>query len=107
MATYHQTDDRGLTQDEQPMLLPPEPVDVGSQVPGAEAKRFVEIVADEAGEDLLVSTTALFDSFAQNEAMIAHARSGDKGNHANIGVIADSNNARSLSSLLSNAFDLQ
>jgi 4-hydroxy-tetrahydrodipicolinate synthase len=39
----------------------------------AEAKRFVEIVADEAGEELLVSTTALFDSFAQNEAMIEHA----------------------------------
>ncbi len=38
-----------------------------------EAKRFVSIVADEAGDDLLVSTTALFDSVAQNRAMIEHA----------------------------------
>lgn len=38
-----------------------------------EAKRFVAIVADEAGDDLLVSTTALFDSIEQNAAMIAHA----------------------------------
>ncbi len=38
-----------------------------------EAKRFVAIVADEAKDEILVSTTLLFDSAAQNRAMLAHA----------------------------------
>lgn len=38
-----------------------------------EAKRFVEIVADEAGEDLHVATTLVFDSFEQNLEMLEHA----------------------------------
>ena len=38
-----------------------------------EAKRFVEIVADEAGEKILVSTTILFDSIDENIQMIKHA----------------------------------
>ncbi|MBC8073777.1 MAG: dihydrodipicolinate synthase family protein, partial [Deltaproteobacteria bacterium] len=39
-----------------------------------EQKRFVTIVADEAGEDILVSTTLLMDSFEQQAAMLAHAQ---------------------------------
>lgn len=38
-----------------------------------EAKRFVEIVADEAGGKILVSVTLLFDSFEQNREMLRHA----------------------------------
>lgn len=38
-----------------------------------EAKRFVQIVADEAGEDLEVSTSIVFDSFEQNVEMLQHA----------------------------------
>ena len=38
-----------------------------------EAKRFVEIVADEAGGEILVSVTLLFDSFQQNREMLRHA----------------------------------
>lgn len=38
-----------------------------------EAKRLVSIVADEAGQDLLVSTTLLFDSFVQDDEMLRHA----------------------------------
>ena len=38
-----------------------------------EAKRFVEIAADEAGGDILVSVTLLFDSFEQNREMLQHA----------------------------------
>jgi 4-hydroxy-tetrahydrodipicolinate synthase len=37
-----------------------------------EAKRFVEIVVEEAGEDIHVSTTLLFDSLDQNREMLAH-----------------------------------
>lgn len=37
-----------------------------------EAKRMLEIVVDEAGSDLLVSCTLLFDSFEQNEAALRH-----------------------------------
>ena len=40
-----------------------------------EAKRFVEIVADEADDELEVSTTLVFDSFEQNFAMLEHAES--------------------------------
>lgn len=40
-----------------------------------EAKRFVEIVADEAGDELKVSTTLVFDSFEQNFEMLDHAES--------------------------------
>ncbi|MBC8068615.1 MAG: dihydrodipicolinate synthase family protein, partial [Deltaproteobacteria bacterium] len=39
-----------------------------------EQKRFVTIVAEEAGEDILVSTTLLMDSFEQQAAMLAHAQ---------------------------------
>jgi len=39
-----------------------------------EAKRFVEIVADEDGDDLKVSTTILFDTFEQNFEMLKHAQ---------------------------------
>lgn len=38
-----------------------------------EAKRFVAIVADEAKDDILVSTTLLFDSVEKNRAILAHA----------------------------------
>ena len=38
-----------------------------------EAKRFVEIVADEAAGKILVSVTLLFDSFEQNREMLQHA----------------------------------
>lgn len=38
-----------------------------------ESKRFVEIAADEAGDDLHVSTTLMFDSLKQNKEMIQHA----------------------------------
>ncbi len=38
-----------------------------------EAKRLVEVVVDEAGDDILVSTTLLFDNFAQQAAMLEHA----------------------------------
>lgn len=38
-----------------------------------EAKRFVAIVADEAKNDIFVSTTILFDSLEQNMEMIKHA----------------------------------
>lgn len=38
-----------------------------------EAKRFVEIVSDEAQGRIMVSTTVLFDSFEQNFAMLEHA----------------------------------
>jgi len=38
-----------------------------------EAKRFVEIVADEARDKILVSVTLLFDSFEQNKEMLKHA----------------------------------
>lgn len=40
-----------------------------------EARRFVAIVADAARGRLLVSVTLLFDSLAQNRAMLAHAAS--------------------------------
>ncbi len=39
-----------------------------------EAKRFVEIVAAEAGEKILVSTTLFFDSFAENMELARHAQ---------------------------------
>ena len=38
-----------------------------------EAKQFVEIVSDEAGDELKVSTTLVFDSFEQNFEMLEHA----------------------------------
>jgi len=38
-----------------------------------EAKRFVEVAADEAGGDIHVSTTLLFDSLEQNREMLHHA----------------------------------
>ena len=38
-----------------------------------EQKRFVSIVTDEAGDDILVSTTLLQDSFDKQAAMLAHA----------------------------------
>ena len=38
-----------------------------------EAKQFVEIVSDEAGEELEASTTLVFDSFEQNFEMLEHA----------------------------------
>jgi len=38
-----------------------------------EAKRFVEIVRDAAGDEILVSVTLLFDSFEQNREMLRHA----------------------------------
>lgn len=38
----------------------------------AEAKRMIEVVVDEAGDDLLVSTPLLLDSFAANEEMLRH-----------------------------------
>jgi len=38
-----------------------------------EAKQFVEIVSDEAGDELEVSTTLVFDSFEQNFEMLEHA----------------------------------
>ena len=38
-----------------------------------EAKEFVGIVADEAGDELATATTVMFDSMAQQEAMMAHA----------------------------------
>jgi 4-hydroxy-tetrahydrodipicolinate synthase len=38
-----------------------------------EAKRFISIVCDEAGEDLLVSFTVLNDSFEQSLALLQHA----------------------------------
>jgi len=38
-----------------------------------EAKRFVEIVSDEAGDELKVSTTLAFDSFEQNFEMLEYA----------------------------------
>lgn len=40
-----------------------------------EAKRFVDIVANEAGDELKVSTTLVFDSFDQNFRMLEHAES--------------------------------
>ncbi len=39
----------------------------------AEAKRFVEIAVDEAGDDLLVSTTLFRDSLAENYELLTHA----------------------------------
>lgn len=39
----------------------------------AEAKRFVEIAVDEAGDDLLVSTTLFRDSMAENRELLSHA----------------------------------
>ncbi|MHB8918051.1 MAG: dihydrodipicolinate synthase family protein, partial [Desulfocucumaceae bacterium] len=38
-----------------------------------EARRFVEIVADEARDKILVSTTLLFDSLEKNREMLRHA----------------------------------
>jgi 4-hydroxy-tetrahydrodipicolinate synthase len=38
-----------------------------------EAKRFVEIAADEAGDDICVSTTLLFNSLGKNREMLVHA----------------------------------
>lgn len=38
-----------------------------------EAKRFVEIVADEAKGNIIVSTTVMFDTLEHNMAMIRHA----------------------------------
>ena len=38
-----------------------------------EARRFVSIVTDEAKDAIVVSTTIMFDTFAQNEAMLRHA----------------------------------
>lgn len=38
-----------------------------------EAKRLVEIVVDEAGDDILVSTTLLFDNFERQAQMLEHA----------------------------------
>jgi 4-hydroxy-tetrahydrodipicolinate synthase len=38
-----------------------------------EAERFVEVVADEAGEELVVATTAMFDSLDDNYRMLEHA----------------------------------
>lgn len=38
-----------------------------------EAKRFVEMVANEAGDEIFVSVTLLFDSFEQNREMLRHA----------------------------------
>jgi 4-hydroxy-tetrahydrodipicolinate synthase len=38
-----------------------------------EQKRFVSIVRDEAGDEILVSTTLLQDSFEKQAAMLAHA----------------------------------
>jgi 4-hydroxy-tetrahydrodipicolinate synthase len=38
-----------------------------------EAKRFVEVAADEAGGDIHVSTTLLFDTLEQNREMLHHA----------------------------------
>lgn len=40
----------------------------------SEARRFVEIVADEAGDRLIVGVTLLFDSLDQNRAMLEHAQ---------------------------------
>ena len=39
----------------------------------SEAKRFVEIVADEAGDDINVSTSLLFNSLEKNREMLVHA----------------------------------
>lgn len=50
----------------------------------AENKRFVEIVCDEAGDDLLVSLTLLLDSFEQIHELAAHAE-GCGATHALIG----------------------
>ena len=38
-----------------------------------ESKRFIEIVADEAGDELSVGITAMLDSFDQNRDLIEHA----------------------------------
>jgi 4-hydroxy-tetrahydrodipicolinate synthase len=40
-----------------------------------EAERFVDIVADEAGDDLSVGTTAMFDTLEQTYQMLEHAES--------------------------------